>query len=391
MPYENNHYVPQLVLRRFSERPCVYNIQTGKYKKAGKTQHIFADKNIYTTEIEKRLGQEIETPFADILTKKILKVPVGGELTLTRKELKIIRKFLLAEQMRIESVPEDIEKIKNLKQNNSQLFKEIYPYPEKTIPGETIEEYWLRCLQVLIECKDLEHIGEHELCTSYLYYWAQIYKNGYLAIWDSSKDGTEFLISDIGMTSEREESVLKLGFQMEKKECLRKLAEKNKENTYGPIYADLYHKQFQFHENFYMFSISKTRMLAILNPFFRLYSKREHLETPTIWPSKLQDKKLFEKNKSPKLQVAFGKPMYQNSDKFTYTVYSMRHEDILWVNAYMLDRIEKLVGFSSLEGVKESIEFYINYYKDYGMPAPNNYEPLLKIIEKQEKRQTKNQ
>ena len=44
---------------------------------------------------------QLEGRFANILNQKILKTENHGEVELTRKELNIVKKFLLLEQMRV--------------------------------------------------------------------------------------------------------------------------------------------------------------------------------------------------------------------------------------------------------------------------------------------------
>ncbi|MDE7439741.1 MAG: DUF4238 domain-containing protein, partial [Clostridia bacterium] len=87
MAYSNNHFVPRFVLRRYKERLSVFNIKTGELKENNKLENIFSEQKLYDEDIEIKLGQNVESPFANILTQKILKAAVGEEIELTRKEL----------------------------------------------------------------------------------------------------------------------------------------------------------------------------------------------------------------------------------------------------------------------------------------------------------------
>ena len=203
-----------------------------------------------------------------------------------------------------------------------------------------------------------------------------------MAVWDSSYDQTEFIITDIGMTSEIEDSYFDYGTEVEKKQYLINQIERysNANNGLAQTYQSLLASQMCFHENFYMFSISKNRMIVVINPFFRLYTKREKLPEPTVWPSRIKDRRLFEKNRSPKIPTLLGKPVYSDSDVFKYKVQSIKHDDILWVNMLMLDRIDTLLGFTSLPGVAESIETYIDWHKEKGVKPRNDYSKLREMI-----------
>ena len=380
MAYKNNHFVPQLILRRFGEEISTYNIKTGEYRHGQQTSEVFSKYEFYPIELELEFGQ-VESRFANILNQKLLKAESRGEVELTRKELNIIKKFLLLEQMRVfveEEACSNIAKMTSDLQLKTGSFK--YPFTEKIIENESVHDRWLRNIKVIIECKDLTSIQSHELCTYEAYRWAQIYNWGYMAIWDSSYVNTSFIITDIGMTSEREPSVAQYGVELEKKQYLMEAPSRTNNTVFQRKYTELLYQQTNFHENFYMFSISKHRMLVVINPFFRLYCKKEKYPTPTIWPSRIKDRRLFEKNDADKLIGFQGKPILSDNDTFRYKVQSMKREDVIWVNMLMLDRIDTLLGFTSLEDIAESVRAYDNWYKEHNLPPRNDYTALIELL-----------
>lgn len=385
MAYSNNHFVPRLILRRYKERLSVYNIRTGELKENNKLEDIFSEQKLYDEDIEIKLGQNVESPFANILTQKILKAEVGEEIELTRKELNIIKKFLLTEQMRVfinEGKYSALEKYLTAIQAASGR---KYPFEEKVVENETVETRWQRNLRVIVECSDITHIHEHELCTYEIYRWAQIYNSGYLAVWDSTSSEEDFIVSDIGMTSEVEPSFVKVGLEVEKKNYLLKAMQKTNKVSELELYNGLLKVQLDFHENFYMFSISKNRMVVVINPFFRLYSDKQYAEEvkvpkPDIWPTEISDRALYAKNRSQQLSIAFGKPVLNDNDKFWYKVQPMEFDDVVWVNMLMLDRIDTYMGFADIENIADSVFNYVDYHKQKKLVAPKNYEPLLKIM-----------
>ncbi len=385
MAYSNNHFVPRLILRRYKERLSVYNIRTGELKENNKLEDIFSEQKLYDEDIEIKLGQNVESPFANILTQKILKAEVGEDIELTRKELNIIKKFLLTEQMRVfinEGKYSALEKYLTAIQAASGR---KYPFEEKVVENETVETRWQRNLRVIVECSDITHIHEHELCTYEIYRWAQIYNSGYLAVWDSTSSEEDFIVSDIGMTSEVEPSFVKVGLEVEKKNYLLKAMQKTNKVSELELYNGLLKVQLDFHENFYMFSISKNRMIVVINPFFRLYSDKQYAEEvkvpkPDIWPTEISDRALYAKNRSQQLSIAFGKPVLNDNDKFWYKVQPMEFDDVVWVNMLMLDRIDTYMGFADIENIADSVFNYVDYHKLKKLVAPKNYEPLLKIM-----------
>ena len=58
----------------------------------------------------------------------------------------------------------------------------------------------------------------------------------------------------------------------------------------------------------------------------------------------------------------------------------MKHEDVLWVNMLMLDRIDTLLGFTSLEDIAESVQTYDNWYKEHNLPPRKDYTALIELL-----------
>lgn len=380
MAYKNNHYVPKLVLRRYNtEKLTVYDVDTGEVHEDVQLADAFSKKNLYGVEIEKLLGQTIESDFGSILSQKILRAEVGSEIELTRKELYVIKKFLLVEQSRI--FMEDKEFYHTYGQMVAKMQSETYKYPftEKVIEGETVKDRWLRTLRVIVECEDFSKIEQHELCTNEAYYWAQIYFSGYLAIWDCSGTDEEFIVTDVGMTSEREVGA-PLGLEIKKKEYLYNKLLEEKDPKHRKLYSDLLYAQQSFHENFYMFSISKDRMLVIINPFFRLFDKSEKVPEPNIWPTRI-NKKLYAKNKAPNVASINGYPIYNEKDLFHYRVLRMSLDDLRWVNMLMLDRVQHFLGFSDIYKIADSVCDYRDFYRDVLKEQMRvDYNPLIQYM-----------
>ena len=50
----SSHYVPRLVLRKFSNRLCTYNIKTGELRENIAPEHTFAQNALYDQDVYKR-------------------------------------------------------------------------------------------------------------------------------------------------------------------------------------------------------------------------------------------------------------------------------------------------------------------------------------------------
>ena len=58
----------------------------------------------------------------------------------------------------------------------------------------------------------------------------------------------------------------------------------------------------------------------------------------------------------------------------------MKHEDVIWVNMLMLDRIDTLLGFTSLEDIAESVRAYDTWYMERHLPPRKDYTTLIELL-----------
>jgi hypothetical protein len=375
--FKDNHFVPRLVLRRFSNKITIYNVKTGILEEDRKCEDVFVERELYPHELEKKFNKHIEGRFGDLLNNKILKADKVCELT--RKELMIVKKFLLIAQLRVITPDRFIEFEKFFINYYKEVHKDL-PFKEKVMENETFNDRWFRNLRVVLESDNLEEIIKHPDVTIEVFRWASIYYSGYLAIWDNTESKEDYIITDIGMTSEQDLLLYATGINQKLMYLYNEIQnEKNKSNI--DFYFNLSELLINFHENFLMFSISKNRMLVLISPFFRLYDNIDtpNLPVPNIWTSKISNKKLFEKNKVKYTKIVNNTVIKNDKDIFIYKIHHVNKKDAIYMNLLMLDRIENTVGFADLTKVRRSI---FNYYKAKDQKV--SYDKLVKKMKEKE-------
>ena len=212
---QNSHYVPQFILKKFSDKLSLYNVKTGELKENVNPQKAFSQEGFYSDEIEDKLNQKLEIPFSRLLTDKILTSESTVELS--RIELKLVKKFLLISVIRSIGSEQLMQVEKNFYEKLIDLFIKqgltmqdaeqaaMKPFDEVQIANETPQGYWLRTIDVILETDGSpEEILKHPNKTYPAYRWANVINAGYIAFWDSEYNKDEFVITDIGMTSENE-------------------------------------------------------------------------------------------------------------------------------------------------------------------------------------------
>ena len=380
----NSHYVPRLILRQFSERLSLYNIKTGELKENIALKHAYATENFYDAETENNLNFRIESQFGNLLSNQLLKD--NKEIRLSRKNLLLVKKFLLISIIRSVNGEEWM-------QNEKSFYSRCQcppPFKEKQINGETSFEYWMRTLNVILDTDGSpQQILAHPDKTYPAHRWACIINSGYLAFWDAPNQQDEFVITDIGMTSENEKDWDGVRIHNWKKTIYIKslIQITTDQNELGKLMNLLYGTSC-FSENFQMFPISSRRMIVLISPFFkyRYFMKSFGQPVPTLQELTLiPNETLFEANRTYYVSPPIpGKEyQYHDDDRYIYDVKMLTNDEIRYCNALFLDRIDTYLGFSSLEHVAESL---IKYKKlnEYPYTPRVDYSKLYKIIQKRE-------
>ena len=389
----NSHYVPRLILRKFSDKLSLYNVKTGELKENISLERAYAIGDYYDSETEKNLSNKIESQFGDLLANHILKC--DKEISLSRNQMLITKKFLLVSILR----GFDERFLINEKYFYINLEKEArerpdfneanynFPPQQKEVLSETIKEYWLRSINVVLDTDGTpQEILKHPEMTHVAYRWSEIVNAAYLSFWDSPDGRDEFVITDVGMTSENEKCTNGIpGKNHRKCDIIKRWYEKEENiNVKSQLY-ETFRRTAYFHENYEMFPISPHRMIVLVCPFFKLryLMKESGIKVPPLEElTVLSNEKLYEPNRNfYKLRQILGESLkYHEDDRYIYDAKTLSSEEIRYCNALFLDRIDTYLGFSSLEHAVGSIIKYKKLNDPPHVPRVD-YTGLYKIIQ----------
>ena len=408
-----NHYVPQFILKKYGEKLSFYDVKEKKLVENSLPENIFVSNNIYSDKIETDLCKQIESPFSILLEDKILKSQ--DELVITRDELTLIKKFLLLSLLRtldgekfMEEEKDYYKKLKSFLLDKGIEESEINNYSmptftEKIVPDETNHQYWMRTLESAVKLTSFDPIciAQIDNITYVTYHWARVINAGYLGIWDSD-DKEDFVITDVGMTSENEVGCDNRSvFNHKKIDYVNSLcnrfwrlandtSEKPENRDQYNLFSHSLFKQMQFisefNENFMMFPISSKRMLVLICPFFRVLNSIK--EAKDLLPdiadyTLLTNGKLFEPNEVKKHNQDDSTHSFDPDDEFIYKIVKLNSKETQYCNCLFLDRIERFVGFSSLDKVKESFLSYKEKGKD--LKLRTDYDKIYSTIQERYK------
>lgn len=399
----NSHFVPQQTLRKFADKLCLYNIRTGEYREDVKIDKAFSQVGFYDEVTEKKLNEQIESQFGNLFANKLRLCESNVELN--RKGLQLIKKFLLVSVIRSFGNEQFLQEERKFYDNKKLYWKNFCevkglsqqeyengiktmtaPFIEKVIEEETPWQYWMRTLNVILDSDGMpQDILRHPDKTYPAHRWAQVIATGYIAFWDAEFNRDEFIITDIGMTSENEVGWNGITTHNTKKTFfLLDLLKKETDENMKTVIADLMLRQSNFTENFMMFPISAKRMIVQISPFYKFRQMyKNYYSMPALsYLTKLDNERLFYPNNAVYVlsQNSAVVPNYHPDDKYVYEIKKLSRAETRYCNELFLDRINTWVGFSSLNKVVGSI---VKYKKDNSYPfVPRvDYTALYKVIE----------
>lgn len=373
----NSHYVPMLTLRRFGDKISIYNVKTGKLKENVNLKTVYSEKGFYSNAIEESLNKRIESQFGYLFANKINNA--SDKIVLSYDEVKVVKKFLLISVIRSMDAEKFMLQEKkyydNAKENarRSGISEHVIkqspflnpPFIEKNIENENSFDYWMKTLRVILDSDGSpQGILDQPDKTYPAYRWSMAINNGYLAFWDSNYDSDEFVITDIGMTSENEKGWNGITVHNVKKTYfLSSLLKNEKDKYYQQTIWNCLCMHHDFTENFMMFPISAKRMIVEIDPFFKFRHKFSSIyDMPKLSELTFMDnEQLFIPNDVKYVKLQDGKkPKRDPNDKFIYEIKKLSPNEIRYCNVLFLDRINTNLGFSSLNKVVGSMFAYKN-------------------------------
>lgn len=380
MAYSNNHYIPQFIQRRFGNKINRYNVKTGEIKLKGSILNAFSGKNIYPEWLE-RMFSDLEAKIATLIDTKILNA--DKVVTITRADNWLIKKFFTVAMLR---VPES--SLLTIKHLDSEEHLKMKGFKEVVVENESTLDYAFRTLKVILESKNIEDLYNHPQVTYEACNWAALFNHCYVTIWDSAKSKEDFIITDNGMNCEhdktrfltfnfngknyenKKDEMLKRGYVM------KKLIDSKDDPRKAFVYHSLMMNMEYVHANYYLFAVSNTRTIALINPFYRLYDDPTYLEVtkevPNVWPTLLSREAM-----KCNTQTYQNPGKFDDSDLFHYEVKDLSLEDVIVVNNMMLDRVYYWVGFDDSAKIVRSLNVYSMITKEY---QRNDYDKLIQYL-----------
>lgn len=353
---KNNHYIPQLLIRKFGERVNSYNIHTQETQENVKPKNVFYEKRFYSQELEDLLAKKVEGPFGDLINNKIL--PANRKLVLTREEIMLLKKYIVLSWLRTPTY-----------ENNSEILEPLCEFQDALMGREfeeRTEENFEKDLKELILADEIE-LGEiaRKTKSSALRYYILCACASYFAFWDSTKSGEDFIltnepfITNHGRTNYGFQGMYILGNVMPR---------------VHPQHAPVLLASMTCMGDYYvLYPISKTRTIVMCSPFMKFFDMESECKYLGLPPFTVKD------ICGISTRTVFAAPKITRDNKIkTYTVHDLSKEDVVLNNELLLNEVVESFVFSDFSRIKQSLETF-----QLGYDISNkkrDYTPLLEYF-----------
>lgn len=375
----NNHYVPQFIIKEFGSTPYFFDLGKGNLRQKN-PRKVFSEKDMYSDEVEILMNQKVEQRFCSLLDKKLK----AERPSLTREDIELVKRYMLLASIRTMGQEGFAQKIRSFAGNAQRylaLMCLLHPEQCSYLCGKqkiadmkiTDRRIYMCAMERFAVDKTSKDLLCDPLLPLELYVWAVAFTASYIAIWDAP-EGKQFVLTDCGMNSEYEGTCHLTGYDLSKSSYLLWLRE---HGSRGERYvADTYFTYGQaMYEIFNFFPVSKKRVIAAVNPFFRMYfpdalvdqdGKRIIESTPLFWPSCLQDRELFQPP-----QCTYSIPGQSGKDDvFVYERKELSPFETDYLNFLIIGYAKNAIAFDDPESIKESL--LVSFYGYERMKAPGN-------------------
>lgn len=362
-----NHYIPRLLLKRFAqkEKVNVYDYETAAFG-VQKLKNAFSMADIFDSELEWAFATKLEGPFANLLNHKLL---LGDTVAIDRKENLLMRKFLMIQFLRapiVNTTWDEMVERTRLKEHPSVQAKEFLErhHPElKKIFDEAMpsKETYFSDLKKAMEVSSLEELANPENpynVSITLQLAARHAMASVIAFWDCTEVEQEFIlpklpgISQMDQVSIFHKSMILRQLQEEK----TSLTEAQKREVNRLIYGCV-----AYSENFTIFPLSPTRAMICFSPYFRaFFSSFDAAGVREVYPPLLK-KEQFEEHFFKPMRMELFTPCKSIANQhYQYTVKQLQLEEVLELNALMLDMETEEFAFHDFTRIRDAFWYYDN-------------------------------
>lgn len=363
----NNHYIPQLLLRPFSENGRVNLYQfSSKQFQTKKTQRVFAEKDLFDEELEKQLAVKLEGIFGDLLNHKLLR---GDEISLDRRENMLLRKFVMILFLR--------SPLANMSWDEMIQKTDMADSPEMEMHDFMMHEPWYRYifekyikfprnyitdLKQALEFETVEDVLKHEDDISIqLYCAASAALLGTCTFWDCSQSALEFILPKLQGINLLDTRGNYYKFQVLAKKQ-QELLQREVSCLVSKEVDRLLYGSLMYCQNYTMVPISPTRVLIYFSPYFRAFFPMYDPTGSEIYYPPLLTPEQFDKHFYDKTRMELFEPCRNFFNRYyTYKVKPLTVTETLEMNAILLNMETDTFVFHDFNRIRDSFWYY--HYK----------------------------
>ena len=315
---------------------------------------------------------------ADLLNHRLLK---GDMITIDREENFLIRKFLLIDFLRNPISDKTFDEKVEITQTENhpvvlrwrrlvKMFPEYRGMIEKIIPSR---ETYISNMKKAIELRNTEELMDaavgidKDISMAVL---AQLAITPVIAFWDCEGSGQEFVLPKIGGTTLMDGvdgsnlwGEIRMPYKMQVVDRVLKDMQSGKYPAYMSLWSMELQRMLQgiisFSDNFSIYPFSPTRALVYFSPYFRGFFPMMDSTGRRILCPPIFSKEQFDRHFYKPMRMELFKPCANvNNQRYTYQVRHLSADEVLEINAVVLEMETQEFAFHDYNKIRDSFRFY---------------------------------
>lgn len=380
----NSHYIPRLLLRKFAEGEKINTYDFGKEAfQMKKIRNTFSMKDLFDKELEQQFASKLEGPVGDMLNHKLL---VKDSVVLSRSENKLLRKFLMVNDLRTPISNGSWEEMLERTRMGKHPSVKLREYMIRTFQGmkEVMEqisvskETYLPNLKLAMKFDDLADLADpkNKEIPLKLTLSARFAMVTAIAFWDSEESGEEFIlpklpgVSQMDQVGEIHKGLIIQGLIEQKKK--EKVPKDIKRELDRLLYGSMVYSN-----NFSIYPLSPTRVLICFSPFFRAFFPiKDAIGKQELYPP-LLPKKDFNSHFFEPMRMELFEPCESFLNcQYQYKVHRLSKEEVQQLNSLLLNLETEEFAFHDYNKIRDSFWYYDRIAK-FALPKNHNFSRMI--------------
>lgn len=353
-----SHYIPQFILRHFSENERIQYCDLDNRKSERRTiKTTFSEKGYYSEQLEGELCHKTEIQFANLLNKQLLQKKY--KVILSPEELFVLKKYLIVATIRFNET-EMIKNFANPEEMISSYSRDFFTNISKVLKCTDLNQMTdlmmknvgTDLVSMMEQVMNMSNYGESKLFSD-----IKNILHSYIVLVRTNKSKEDFIIPDTGFAFKASHIQLVSNGGFDK--CFFTL--EHALTARNPHLMQVSRLLTPY--DYILCPVSKDFAIISFSVFYKFFNNKS--DVYGLLPvSGMTVNSLLSFGSSDLVEPPKVKKQYGKTVAYEYSIKELSKDDVLWLNSNMINTAEHYFGYHNYDGIKRSLKYYNDLQTD---------------------------